>query len=708
MLLSARTLFAKPSLIALACGVSAPLLFISPVLLAASQDEIEEVLVTSHQAYRGNVPSAELPQAIQVIDQSVFEDRAINRFQDVLDYSASISRQNDGGGLWDSFSLRGFPGNENMPSNYLINGFNAGRGFSGHRDTSNIEQVELLKGPGSALYGRSEPGGTINIITRKPEFTQEGYLKLIGGSFDQYRLEGDYTNGVSDTLALRINGAAQDFKSYRDYVESDKQVVTPSLKYVLGNNASLLYEAEYLKQDQLFDRGYIVLNNDFETLPRSRYLGEPGDGPTRISATGHQLTYQQTFENGWSFISGIGYRESELKGFSSDAELSRGRQSLYDGTGLLTRQRRYRDYDSEDVSVRAEVSGSLATGSLTHNVMLGIDAYDYDLFTLLARYRGPKGSYTLDIYNPQYGVAQAGAVNPLYANQETQKAVGIYLQDQVELSSRWRALLGARVDDYEQHIHEQIANKVNATEDSRVSPRAGLVFLAAPWLNIYTSYSEGFVPQSGTDAYGRAFDPEESKSIELGAKLFWQDWQMTAAVFDAEKTNMLTTDPVNAGFSAALGKAGSTGFELDATGNLTDDLSMILSYAYLDTRTLTDSINIDWGVLVPEDSPLVNVPDHSVMLSLKQSFSMVQRNAAVGVRARYMSSRLGDTVNPDYRLPAYTLVSLFGDMEITRGVSAELVVDNLFDEVYVYNSYSPLWTLPGEPRAVRASVRFEF
>lgn len=708
MLLFVRPIFAKQSLIALACGISAPMLFMSQALFAAAPEEIEEVLVTSHQAYRGNVPSAELPQAIQVIDQSVFADRAINRFQDVLDYSASISRQNDGGGLWDSFSLRGFPGNENMPSNYLINGFNAGRGFSGHRDTSNIEQVEILKGPGSALYGRSEPGGTINIITRKPEFTQEGYVKMTGGSFDQYRLEGDYTNGVSDKLALRINGAVQDFKSYRDYVESDKQVVTPSLKYLFDNNASLLYEAEYLKQDQLFDRGYVVLNNDFETVPRSRYLGEPGDGLTRISATGHQLTYQQTLANDWIFTSGIGYRESELNGFSSDAELARGRQSLYDGTGLLTRQRRYRDYDSEDLSVRAEVSGSLATGLLTHNLMLGVDAYDYDLFTLLGRYRGPKGSYVLDIYNPQYGVAQPGTVNPLYANQETQKAVGIYLQDQVELSSRWRALLGARVDDYEQKIHEQIANKFNAAEDSRVSPRAGLVFLAAPWLNIYTSYSEGFVPQSGTDAYGSAFDPEESKSVELGAKLFWQDWQITAAVFDAEKTNMLTTDPVNAGFSAALGKAGSTGFELDATGNITDDLSMILSYAYLDTRSLTDSVNIDWGVLVPEGSPLVNVPDHSLMLSLKQSFSIAQRNASVGVRTRYISSRLGDTVNPDYRLPSYTLVSLFGDMDITRGVSAELVVDNLFDEVYVYNSYSPLWTLPGEPRAVRASVKFEF
>nr|WP_324258246.1 TonB-dependent receptor [Cellvibrio fontiphilus] len=708
MLLTTRPVFAKRSFIALTSVISAPLFVISPVLLAAAPGQIEEVLVTSHQAYRGNVPSAELPQAIQVIDQSVFADRAINRFQDVLDYSTSISRQNDGGGLWDSFSLRGFPGNENMPSNYLINGFNAGRGFSGHRDTSNIEQVEILKGPGSALYGRSEPGGTINIITRKPEFTQEGYVKMTGGSFDQYRLEGDYTNGVSDKLALRINGAVQDFKSYRDYVESDKQVVTPSLKYLFDNNASLLYEAEYLKQDQLFDRGYVVLNNDFETVPRSRYLGEPGDGLTRISATGHQLTYQQTLANDWTFTSGIGYRESELNGFSSDAELARGRQSLYDGAGLLTRQRRYRDYDSEDLSVRAEVSGSLAMGSLTHNLMLGIDAYDYDLFTLLGRYRGAKGSYALDIYNPQYGVAQPGAVNPLYANKETQKAVGIYLQDQVELSNRWRALLGARLDDYEQKIHEQVANKFNAADDSRVSPRAGLVFLAAPWLNLYTSYSEGFVPQSGTDAYGTAFDPEESESIELGAKIFLQDWQITAAVFDAEKTNMLTTDPVNAGFSAALGKAGSTGFELDASGNITDNLSIILSYAYLDTRTLTDSVNIDWGVLVPEGSPLVNVPDHSLMLSLKQSFSIAQRDAAVGVRTRYISSRLGDTVNPNYRLPSYTLVSLFGDINITRDVSAELVVDNLFDEVYVYNSYSPLWTLPGEPRAVRASVKFEF
>lgn len=691
-----------------------PLAFSSLSSSADTQPEspsspvLEEVLVVHHhQAYRGNIPRSELPQAVQVIEKSTFQDLALTRFQDVLDFSASISRQNDGGGLWDSFSLRGFPGNENMPSGYLINGFNGGRGFSGHRDTSNVEQVEILKGPGSALYGRSEPGGTINIITRKPQFDTEGYVKLTSGSFDQHRIEGDYTSALSDQLAVRINGAVQDYGSFRDYVTSDKQVITPSVLYQINDTSSVLYEFEYLEQDQLFDRGIVVLDNDFETVPRSRYLGEPDDGPTHISATGHQLTYQQDLFDDWSFNAGLGYRESDLNGYSSDAEPSASRQSLYDDGTTLTRQRRYRDYYSKDTSVRAEFSGSVSLAGMEHNLLMGADAYDYELFTLLGRYRGAKGSYAIDIHNPVYG-EDVGQPPTLYANLEDQQAAGVYVQDQIELSERWRALLGVRVDSYEQEIHEQVKNTFVSADDTQVSPRAGLVFIVNPDLNIYSSYSEGFVPLSGTDYAGNAFDPEQSESTEVGAKLTLADWSFTLALFDADKTNMLVTDPINAGFSAALGAVNSRGIEVDASGFITDNLSAQLSYTYLDTTTKVDAINAEWGILVPAGSPIANVPDHSLSLMLKQQLRIADRDANIGTRVRYVSQRLGDTVNPNYQLPSYTLVSIFGSFAITPRWCLEAVVDNLFDENYVSNSYSPLWTQPGEPRATRISVRYDF
>ena len=267
---------------------------------AVLDTDIERLSIHYRQAYRGNVSSTELPQAISVLDEQLIKDAGLTRFQDVLDYSASVARQNNGGGLWDSFSLRGFPGNENMPSGYLINGFNGGRGFSGHRDLSNVAYVEILKGPGSALYGRSEPGGTVNIVTKKPQYETSGYLKASAGSFDQYRLEGDVTSGLTDNLAFRINGAWQEHDSFRDYVFSDKKIVTPSVRWQISEKASLLYEMEYLKQEQLFDRGIIVLNNDINTVPRSRYLGEPNDGATEVNATGHQLTYDYELNDDWS------------------------------------------------------------------------------------------------------------------------------------------------------------------------------------------------------------------------------------------------------------------------------------------------------------------------------------------------------------------------------------------------------------------------
>lgn len=696
----------RASLLSLAIAASV----IPTAVLAENAEhatDIEHISVNYKQAYRGDVPLRLQAQAVESLHLEMLRDNGITRFQDALDLAGSIARQNNGGGLWDSFSIRGFPGNENMPSGYLVNGFNAGRGFSGNRDLVNVEYIEIMKGPGSALFGRSEPGGTVNIITKKPQHQTEGYLQLSAGSYDQYRLEGDYTTGLSEQLAVRLNGAIQEFGSFRDFVFTDKTVFTPSVRYALSDNTAVLYEFEYLKQQQLFDRGYLVLDNNLKTLPRSRYLGEPDDGATQVDATGHQLTLESALKNGWSLLAGLSYRESSLQGNSSDAELARARQTLYTDGRTLTRQRRNRDYQADDLSIRGELSGNLSLFGQTHHLLLGADAYEYRLYTLLGRYRGPAGSYSLDIYNPIYG-GTAPAPTPLYINDEEQWGFGVFIQDQIKLSERWHLALGLRLDRYRLQISELLADSFSKQLDSKFSPRVGLVYEFNDALTFYSSYSEGFIPISGTDFNRNPFAPEESQSFELGAKYSAGSTQGTLTVFDAEKSNILTSDPVNVGFQATLGRAQSRGIEVELHRHLSDTLYFDLSYAVMDTKTVGEVINADWGSLVPSGSRLVNVPRHQGTAILTTEATLASKASKFGLKARYIGSRLGDSVDASYQLKAVTLFSVFMHIDLTHRVQAQLNVDNIFDKHYVHNSYNRLWTVPGEPISVRAAVRYQF
>ena len=195
-----------------------------------------------------------------------------------LDLSASVARQNNFGGLWNSFAIRGFVGDENLPSTYLVNGFNAGRGFGSFRDLSGIESVEVLKGTRAALFGRGEPGGTINLVTKRPTFETEGEVRLSLGSFSTYRTDIDYTTPLSDKVAVRLVGFYEDAESFRDTIETKKQGLTPSIAIRFNDKSHLSYELEYSHQEIPFDRGITAVNGDLGVLPDSRFLGEPGDG----------------------------------------------------------------------------------------------------------------------------------------------------------------------------------------------------------------------------------------------------------------------------------------------------------------------------------------------------------------------------------------------------------------------------------------------
>lgn len=694
----------------------------------AAADTAGDITVTGlRQQYRGDLPLKELPQSIQTLSGETLREMGITRLDTALDFASGVARQNNFGGLFDSFAIRGFSGDENTASNYLLNGFNASRGYGGIRDTSNVERIEILKGPSSALFGRGEPGGTINIITKKPQFDAFGAsATFAGGSYNTYRGEADINAPLADNLAFRVTGAYEEGDSFRDYIHTKKYTATPSILWKIAPDTTFSYELEYVRQELPFDRGVVAVNGDLKAISRKTFLGEPGDGDVKVNALGHQAQLQHNFSRDWSVLIGVGYRDTTFKGYSSEAELTAGRQAIYANGTQLSRQRRYRDYETTDQVVRGEVSGKLHTGPFVHHLLIGADYDDYQLDTIQLRYRPPVIATQLsaanianlaignriDIFNPVYGNLPAVAA---FQNQrERQFSFGVYAQDQIDLTDKLKLRLGGRYDYFEQTIDFRLTQTRAEQTKKKFSPQVGLAYVLADALTLYTSYGKGFRPNTGTSASNTPFTPEQTESYEVGAKLSLLDDKLTGtiAAFHTKKTNVLTADPVNAGFSQALGKARSQGIETELSGQLPAGFRVNLTYSYTDAEVAKDAIDANFGFTLRKGDPLINIPKHSGSALLFKDFTFGERKLTLGAGVNYVGKRLGETGfrfadGSFFTLPSYTLTRLTAAFEVNEHLRVSGEVTNLFDEKYFPSSYSRLWLTPGNPRQFMARIGYK-
>jgi iron complex outermembrane receptor protein len=678
--------------------------------------QLDAVTITgARQAYRGNFSRLETPQAEQSIDAETLRASGAVDLTQALDLSASVARQNNFGGLWNAFALRGFVGDENLPSNYLVNGFNAGRGFGGPRDLSGIESIDVLKGPRAALYGRGEPGGTINLVTKRPTFRTAGELRVSAGSFDTYRADADWTAPLSDAVAVRLVGFAEDAGSFRDTVETRKYGASPSIAWRFNPQTRLVYELELSHQEIPFDRGVVAVDGQLGRIPQSRFLGEPGDGPIKADVQGHQLEFQHDFSRNWSALAGFTTRKTSLEGFSTEAELAANRQQLLVDGRTLTRQRRFRDYDASYQVIRAEINGRFELAGLQHRLIFGVDADRFENDQVFLRARAPTlasnptraQQQAIDIFNPVYGSYPLPTPTPLTNRVETQKSVGMFAQDQINLGERVQLRLGARFDDYEQTLRDRAANRTSTQNETRASPQIGLVYKAGEALAFYATYGENFRPLSGADARGNGFEPNQSTSFEVGTKFALGGIDGTVAVFQAKQSNILVVDDPSAFTLAAIGKAKSQGVEIDLQGEVIAGLSVWLSYAYVDAKTSNAFNDANFGVAVPAGSRLLNIPEHSVSLQLVQSIPVAGRGLQFGGGMVYVGERSGEFTT-NFKLPAYTVVRAFAAYEVTKATTLRVDIDNLFDETYYTNSFSALWVQPGSPRSARVSASYRF
>lgn len=649
----------------------------------------------------------ELPQAIRVMTRQSLDDLGATRIDDALDFVGGVSRQNNFGGLWDNIAIRGLAGDVNNGMALLQNGFAANRGFNAPRDTSNIERIEFLKGPIAAMYGSSEPGGTLNIINKSPLWRSGHAAEVYLGSDQLRRVSIDSTGPLNANFAYRLNAALENKHSMRDFYYSERQFVAPALLWQFDSNTQINYKAEYLQQKAPLDRGVVAFGTQLGKLPLSRFLGEPSDGPISVNNQTQQLHFDHQFNEHWQVRFGIAYKNNQMSGYSSEAQ-----PTLQADNQTLRRQRRYRDYRSDDWTLQAELQHQFVTGSSRHELLISAETYRFDSTQLMQRINPTNTApYAINVLNPVYGQIQPQPLANTHT-QEQQSNQAVYLQDAISLGETWRLITGVRMDRYQQDLLNLRNRVLTRQSPQSTSPRVALSYLVNPEWSLFLNWGRSFRPNNGSDAAGRAFNPERGIAKEGGVKWQSRDARIgaTLSFFSIDKTSVLTNDVANPGYSVTAGAVKSQGMEFDLTGQITPDWRINAALAYTDAKVVRDA-NLEIG------RELLNVPrlNGSLMLVHEQSLGQYGK-LGLGGAISYSSKRLGEGRTQSqvqigelpFYLPAYSTVKLMAFWRISPTLRFSLDLDNLLDREFYTTSYQRTWITPGNHRSVQLGMQARF
>lgn len=637
-----------------------------------------------------------LPQNVRLLDDELIDQTGFTDLSQLFDLAGGMARQNSFGGAWDAYAIRGFSGDINQGPDLLVNRFTSNRGFNARRDIATVESFQVLKGPASALSGKGEPGGSINIVTKAPLDEFHASAEASYGSFDTIRGVVDVGGPIADGLSTRVIGVYQDGDSFRDFNQTDRLLLAPSLGARIGESVRFLYQLEYNLVHFTHDRGLVAVAGDPRALPRERFLGEPNDGQIEQSTLQHQGTVYVDLADGIALEAGVQYRDGSMEG-----------QSTHNGTLIgtrLRRQLRIHDYDWQDLSGRVELSANGTLLGVDHQFRVGGDAFSYDQRRIFFRF-SPTGAtpYDIDIFDPVYGQPKPVAT----LNQdllEELRGESIYAQDLLTFGEQFSLLLGVRHDWIRQRNVNYRTNGTDRQAPSVTSPRAAFTFAPSEHLSAYLSWGRSFRFNQGVDAASSPFAPERGEAWEGGLKyaLLGKRLTGTISLFRITKDNVLVSDPANNGFTVAAGRARSEGLEVDLNLALDDRFSLTAVYAYTDAKVTEDTRPALVG------SGLSNVPKHSgAIYGFWQSNDDEPGSVGIGAGLTYVGERPGDDVASGFRLPGYVTARINLSYRLTRELSAHLDAENLFDRYYIESSYSDVWITPGAPRTVRARLVLE-
>ncbi|MCK7063328.1 ferrichrome porin FhuA [Enterobacter asburiae] len=675
-----------------------------------------------------DTPIQKVPQSISVVtaeEMALHQPRSV---KEALSYTPGVAVGTRGASnTYDYLIIRGFAADGQTQNNYL-DGMKMQGNFYNDAviDPYMLERAEIMRGPVSVLYGKSSPGGLLNMVSKRPTTEPLKEIQFKVGTDRLFQTGFDFSDAIDDdgVYSYRLTGVARSNNAQQERAEEQRYAIAPSFSWRPDDKTTFTFLSYFQNEPETGYYGWLPKEGTVEPLPNGDRL------PTNFNEGAKNNTYSRNqkmvgysfdheFNDTFTVRQNLRFAENKTSqnsvygyGVCTDPANSGNKQcaalALSDKGHYLARKYVVDNEKLQNFTVDTQLQSKFSTGEVDHVLLTGVD---------FMRMRNDINSWfgyddsvpLLDLYNPVNSDFDFSSKDPAtsgpYQILNRQKQTGLYVQDQAQWD-KVLVTLGGRYDWADQESYNRVTNTTSKRDDTQFTWRGGVNYLFDNGVTPYFSYSESFEPASQTDAQGKLFSPSKGKQYEAGVKYVPNDRPIvvTGALYQLTKTNNLMADPAGSFFSVQGGEIRARGVELEAKAALSASVNLVGSYTYTDAEYTTDTTY--------KGNTPAQVPKH--MASLWGDYTLFDgalSGLTLGTGVRYTGSSYGDPAN-SFKVGSYTVVDALVRYDLARvglaGSNVALHVNNLFDREYVascFNTYGCFW---GAERQVVATATFRF
>ncbi|MEH6490400.1 TonB-dependent siderophore receptor [Hyphomonas oceanitis] len=722
---------------------------------AEDAEKIEDTVVvvatglsTATSTTKTDSPIIESPQSISVISREEIDLRAASTIADALSYSAGVQAEPSGiDSRTDEISVRGFGAGGFSSNNSFVDGLRLPTGGQWTRtgfDPYGLQQIEVLKGPSSVLYGQSAPGGIVNIVSKRPTEARQfnaqvqatGYTDLNNWT---WQAAADGSGALTDDGKLlgRLVGLVRYGDTAIDDVENGRYYISPSLTWAPTDATRWTLLGQYQRDEggatfQFLPSvgSYESTNGDY--IENDANIGEPGwndfdrDQYLLASFFEHDFSSNLTLRNNlrYTHVETL-YRVSVLAGgtITDCTVFSDPIENAACIPGQTIRRRAVQgDGESDGFAADTQLQYRFGTGPLEHTLLGGIDYFhtEWDHYRDLVSLPGQPGgqvSPLWDIFDPESRGSETyyENLNPQIYGSAVSEQTGLYIQDQINVGN-WRFTLGGRQDWSEDKSTNLLNGYAYDTDADKFTWRTGAVYLFDNGFAPYVSYSESFLPQVADPSStlgGVLFEPTTGQQYEAGLRYQGgRNIYLTLGAYNIVQENVSTSDPNGTLCGTRVcqiqtGEAEVTGFEFEGRASFDTGTTLIASASTQDAEVTKSNDGI-------EGNTLAQVPEVLASFFINHTIETgTFRGAGFGGGVRYTGKSYGDSSNV-FEIDDYTLFDLFARYDLgafqpaMKGVDLSLNVRNVADEHFVTTCSSVASCFYGQGRVVTARLQYRW